>query len=169
MTQRGGGCTILFGKDPKHENVPAILFDVLTKANIKFSLSIDPYVEIWEKFVFISSFSLVGANYDKTIGEIMQSEELSSYTKKIMNEIVDIARIKQIPLSPSIIDDSLAKARSFPFETRTSFQRDYEIRNKRDERDLIGGAIIRMGGRFQTNTDTTKMIYDSLQRRKPIV
>ena len=80
-----------------------------------------------------------------------------------MNEINDIARAKGIPLLPSIIDESFAKARGFPFGTKTSFQRDYEIPGKKDERDLFGGAIIRMGEQLGINTEITKMIYEYLQ------
>ncbi len=163
VTQRGGACTIVFGKDPRNENDITVLTDTLKRANIRFSLSENPYVEIWGKFVFIASFGLVTACYDRTIGEVMESEELSSYVKKIMNEIVDIARAKGIPLLPSIIDESFAKARSFPFGTKTSFQRDYEIPGKKDERDLFGGAIIRMGEQLGINTEITKMIYEYLQ------
>lgn len=166
VTQRGGVCTIVFGKDPRNENDITALTDTLKKANIRFSLSENPYVEIWGKFLFIASFGLVTACYDKTIDEVLESEELSSYVKKIMSEIVDIANSKRISLPPSIIDEAFAKARGFPFGTKTSFQRDYEIPGKKDERDLFGGAIIRMGEQLGMNTEITKMIYGYLQKGK---
>lgn len=166
VTQRGGACTIVFGKDPRNGNDIAGLTDTLKRANIRFSLSDNPYVEIWGKFIFIASFGLVTACYDKTMGEVLESEELSSYVMKIMKEIVDIANAKRIPLPPSIIDESFVKARNFPFGTKTSFQRDYEIPGKKDERDLFGGAIIRMGEELGINTETTKMIYELLQKGK---
>jgi len=166
VTQRGGVCTIVFGKDPRNENGITVLTDTLQRANIRFSLSENPYVEIWGKFIFIAAFGLVTASYDKTIGEVLESEELSSYVKNIMKEIVDIANAKRIPLPPSIIDESFAKARSFPFGTKTSFQRDYETPGKKDERDLFGGAIIRMGEQLGINTETTEMIYEYLQKGK---
>lgn len=168
VTQRGGACTIFFGKDPENDYVNPILFDLLKKANIKYNWIDNPYVEIWSKFVFIASFGLVTANYGKTIGEVLQSEELSKYVKNIMKEIVEIAYKKQILLLSSIISDSFAKGSKFPFETKTSFQRDYEIREKSDERDLFGGAIVRMGKQFEIRTETTRMIYDSIQKKKII-
>jgi 2-dehydropantoate 2-reductase len=166
VTQRGGFCTIVFGNDPKKENDITFVTDTLKRANIRFSLSENPYVEIWGKFIFIASFGLVTACFDKTIGEVLESEELSSHVKKIMKEIVDIANAKRIPLPPSIIDESFTKARSFPLGTKTSFQRDYEIPGKKDERDLFGGAIIRMGEQLGINTETTEMIYELLQKGK---
>ncbi len=166
VTQRGGACTIVFGKDPRNENGITVLTDTLKRADIRFSLSENPYVEIWGKFVFIASFGLVTACYDKTLGEVLESEELSSYVRKIMGEIVDIANAKRIPLPPSMIDESFAKARGFPLGTKTSFQRDYEIPGKRNEGDLFGGAIVRMGEQLGIDTETTKMIYGLLQKGK---
>ena len=78
VTQRGGACTIVFGKDPRNGNDITVLTDTLKRANIRFSLSENPYVEIWGKFAFIAPFGLVTACYDRTIGEVMESEELSS-------------------------------------------------------------------------------------------
>jgi 2-dehydropantoate 2-reductase len=86
--------------------------------------------------------------------------------KKIMGEICQIAIKKQIPMPPTIVNDSYLKASNFPFETKTSFQRDYELGDRPDERDLFGGAIIRMGQQYGIKTETTKMIYDSIQKNK---
>ena len=168
VTQRGGTCTIHFGGDPKNDYVDPRLFDLLKKANIKYSWTENPYLEIWSKFIFIASFGLVTANFDKTIGEVMQSEELSGYVKHIMVEIVDIAKAKQIGLPPTIVEDSYAKGNKFPFATKTSFQRDYKQKDKDDERDLFGGTIVRMGKQFGVKTNTTSSIYDLLQRNTSI-
>lgn len=168
VVQRGGACNIVFGKDPKHDSDLTVMTDLMKKANIRFSMPNDPYVEIWGKFVFIASFGLVTANYDRTIGEVLRSEELSSQVKNIMKEIVDIALGKHILLPTSTIDDSFAKARSFPYGTKTSFQRDYENPCKKDERDLFGGAIVRMSEELQMKAEATRTVYDSLQRRKAI-
>ncbi|OHD06869.1 MAG: 2-dehydropantoate 2-reductase [Spirochaetes bacterium GWD1_27_9] len=168
VTQRGGACTIHFGKDPQNDYVNPKIFDLLKESNIKYNWLENPYTEIWSKFIFIASFGLVTASFNKTIGEVLQSEELSSYVKNIMREIVSIANKKQIPLPSTIIEDCYLKGAKFPFETKTSFQRDFEIHEKSDERDLFGGAIIRMGDIFNVSTETTKLIYDSIQKIKKI-
>ena len=168
VTQRGGNCEIVFGNDPESNYVNAGLFDLLKADNIKYNWFEDPYSEIWSKFVFIAAFGLVTANFSKTIGEVMQSEELSGYVLNIMQEIVEIAAKKQIPLPYSIINDSFEKGNSFPLDSKTSFQRDFEIREKPDERDLFGGAIIRMGEELEISTETTRMIYDSLSEKESL-
>jgi len=97
---------------------------------------------------------------------VVASDELSSSTKQIMHEISSIARKRGIALPESIEDDSFAKGKNFPFEAKTSFQRDFENMDKPDERDLFGGTIIRMGIESGIPTEKTKEIYESIQKKK---
>jgi 2-dehydropantoate 2-reductase len=140
----------------------------LDQADIKYNYTVNPYTEIWSKFIFIASFGLVTANYDKTIGEVLESEDLRSIAASIMTEIYNLAVKQGIDLPPRIIEDSFSKANKFPFETKTSFQRDFEVFEKDDERDLFGGTVIRMGKKFGVDTSVTRKVYDSLQIKKPI-
>jgi len=168
VTQRGGAGKIHLGKDPKNDHVDPRLFDLLQKAKIKYDWTDNPYAEIWNKYIFIAPFGMVAAVSGKTIGGILESDELSRYVKAIMNEIYQIALAKKIYLSPAIIEDSYKKGNKFPFEAKTSFQRDYENKEKPDERDIFGGTIIRLGEQLGINTETTKMIYNSIQKNKII-
>jgi 2-dehydropantoate 2-reductase len=168
VVQRGGEGSIIFGNDPLHDEGPDTLVGLLAKAGIKYKWTSEPYVEIWGKFVFIASFGLVTANYNKTIGEVMESAELSGYTRSIMKEITNIAAKRNINVPAALIDDTFSKAKAFPFETKTSFQRDFEILGKNDERDLFGGSIIRMGRQAGVETPVTESIYASIQAEKRI-
>jgi len=168
VTQRGGSCTIHFGKDPVDDYMDYKIFDLFEKAGIKYSWMRDPYTEIWSKYIFIASFGLVTAAYDKTLGEVMESEDLSHHVKSVMKEIVNIAAAKSISFSGSVIEDAFMKGGKFPFDTKTSFQRDFADKNKFDERDLFGGTLIRMGHESGIETPVAEFIYDILQREKPI-
>ena len=168
VTQKGGACTIHFGKDPGNGYVDERIFEIFRKAGIKFNWTGNPYTEIWSKFMFIAPFGLATARYDMTIGEVLQSVEITGHVRKIMDEIYRIALKKEILLPETIIEDTMIKAASFPFETKTSFQRDYENRGKPDERDIFGGTIIRMGEKLGTGTETTSMIYRELMAGKTL-
>ncbi len=168
VTQRGGSCTIHFGRDPNNDFVNPRVFDMLRRSNIKYSWSEYPYTEIWSKFIIIASFGLVTANSSRSIGEVMRSEDLSGQVKNIMTEIHRIAMKKRISLPASILEDSYTKGSAFPFELKTSFQRDYEDRDRPDERDIFGGAIIRMGRELGVDTPATEAVYESIQRNKAI-
>jgi len=168
VTQRGGACKILFGKDPSNEYIDQALLNVFDTARIKYELSGNPYTAIWSKFIFIAPFGLVCARYNKTFGEVLQSDELSGTVKDIMQEIVNIAVKKGIELPVEIIKNTYISARNFPFETKTSFQRDVENMNKPDERDLFGGSIIRMGKENGVATPAAEAVYNDICRMKPL-
>ncbi len=168
VTQRGGTCTIHMGSDPMNDYMNDEVFDIFKRGEIKYNWMDDPYREIWSKYIFIGAFGPVCAAYDKTIGEVIESEELSGYVKAIMNEIVIISRLKNILLPESIADDSYNKGKKFPFETKTSFQRDYADRNKPDERDLFGGAVLRMGIESGVPTPVSEFVFNTMQKNKMI-
>ncbi|MBN1397211.1 MAG: 2-dehydropantoate 2-reductase [Bacteroidetes bacterium] len=169
VTQRGGACIIHLGKDPNNEYLNPVLFEIFKKANIRYKWTDNPYTEIWSKFIFIAPLSLTAANYDKTIGEVLESVELSKYVKDMMMEIQQLAIRKEVFLPPAIIEDSFTRAKKFLYETKTSFQRDYKKKDKPDERDIFGGTIIRLGEQLGIKTETTKMIYNSIQNKKTII
>jgi 2-dehydropantoate 2-reductase len=166
VKQRGASCTIHFGPDPQNKSAPPKLFELFKRAAVKYDWTESPYIEIWSKFIFIASFGLVTANFDKTLGEIVRSGELSRHVRSIMAEVNALALKKGIALPSTIIEESFEKGRKIPFEAKTSFQRDYERKDKPDERDLFCGTIVRLGKELGVKTETTEMIYRSIQERK---
>jgi len=168
VTQRGGACKMLFGKDPSNDYINREVFEIFKRAGIKHEFSDNPYVNIWSKFIFIAPFGLVCAANDKSIGEVMQSEDLSGVVRGIMKEIVEIAEKRGVSLSEAIIEESYDAGAQFPFETKTSFQRDFEKVDKPDERDLFGGAIIRLGKEAGVATPVTESVYETIQRLKKL-
>jgi len=162
IKQRGGACTIHWGKGSLSQNDFQKLKKLLTESDIKNVDHENPQIEIWKKYIFISSFGMVTAANSKTIGEVMESEELSLQVKSIMNEVFEISQKKQIGLSQEIVEESFNRGKSFPYETKTSFQRDYENEYKKDERDLFGGTITRLAELFGVEASVSKKVYAAL-------
>ncbi len=166
IKQKGGSRTIHFGNDPNDDFVDENIFEIFQKANIMYNWNEKPFVEIWSKYIFIASFGLVTAAFDKTLGEVLDSYELRKNVENIMKEIYQISEKKEIGLPVTIVEESLKKGEKFPFETKTSFQRDYEIADKPDERELLGETVIRMGKELGVKIETTEKIYDIIQKTK---
>jgi len=159
VTQRGGACTILMGPDPRApERVLQPLFIALADSGIKYQWFDDVAPAIWTKYLFIAAFGLVGAAYDKTLGQIVQSPHLNGLVQSVMGEIEAIAKKKHIALPDTIVADSLKKGGQFAFETKTSFQRDVEQRDKPDERDLFSDTIIGLGTALGIDTPITQSL-----------
>jgi 2-dehydropantoate 2-reductase len=89
-------------------------------------------------------------------------------TLSVMQEILTLAKKKDIHLPPSILADTLITVKNFPYETRTSFQRDFADPSKPDERDILGGTIIRLGRAYGVPTPVTEGLMAHLQKQKKL-
>ncbi|MFA5851530.1 MAG: 2-dehydropantoate 2-reductase [Spirochaetales bacterium] len=169
VKQSGAVHKIILGKDPQSKNVDMSILGILGAANIDYDWQLDPSREIWNKYFFIASVGLVTTNFNLSIGEVLQSEKHRAFVVGIIKEIVAIAEKKGIELPSTIVEDTLAKAAKFPFETKTSFQRDFEQKDRPDERDLFGGTIVRMGKELGIPTPVSTEIHESIMNKKPLI
>ena len=160
VTQRGGEGKILMGKDPKYPDFyPEEVLQFLQEAAISFQWFENALPAIWEKYLFIAGFGLVSAASGKTLGQIIEDAESKRLVAGIMEEIFLISKQKHIALPEDIVAVSVAKARNFPPETKTSYQRDVERKAKRNEGDLFGATVIRMGKETGVPTPVTESVY----------
>jgi 2-dehydropantoate 2-reductase len=165
INQNGGSGVILSGPDPRYPRFSGETVKIFfQEMGVSFQWNSDPYPAIWEKYIFIAAFGLVSASSGKTLGEIMDNTDLINKVKTIMQEIVEIARKKSVTLPEDIVERSLKKAFNFPYEAKTSYQRDVEISGKPNEGDLFGGTIIREGASLGIATAITQQAYKTLQK-----
>lgn len=159
--QKGGNCNIFIGKDPNFPDFyPDSLFGLLKDSNIDFEWDSAIEVAIWSKYMFIAAYGLVTATYNKTLGEILENSELSQKTKAIMCEIEQIATKMNVTLNSDIVETSFLKGKQFPYETKTSFQRDVESKGKINEIDLFGGTLIRYGEHYNIMIPNIRNVFD---------
>ena len=165
VTQKGGDGTILCGPDPDVPVfAPGAVIQFFRDVGIRLVWQNDPYKAIWEKYIFIASFGLVTALFRETLGEVLSDQMARELVRGIMTEIVSLARQRGIDLAEDIVDISLKKALGFPYETKTSFQRDVETKGGRHEGDLFGATIFRIGRALDIETPVTRSVYEKLLR-----
>ena len=163
VTQRGGGIMVS-GLDPNFLDFePQDFIKIFTDASITLKWSNDSYPPIWEKYIFVASLALVSADADKTLGQVLEDEELTSTMRKIMEEIVSIGIKKGIKLPKNIINKVLESMKTFPHELKTSYQRDVEKKGKKNEGDIFGGAIISQGKKYNVPTPITELVFTRIQ------
>ena len=156
---------MIFGRDPDHsDTTPHEIFRILEESSINYEWKDDANPAIWEKYIFIASFGLVSARYNRTLGEILEEPFLREEVNGIMNEIHSIALKKKIGLTDRIVDLSLKKAATFPRETQTSLQRDIHQKKGRSELELFGGTIVDLGKKLGIPTPTTAKIFRELEK-----
>ena len=168
IEQRGGDCKIQFGGDPQAPGIrPESVCEVFAQSGIAFEFFDDISSELWRKYIFIASLGMVQASFDKTLGQVMESPELSHYLQSVMEEITTLGRRKRIDLPADIVATNYQRAQSFAYKTKTSFQRDFEEADKPDERDILTGTILRMGIELGIETPVIRELSDRMERRKP--
>jgi len=155
----------IFGRDPAYPDyIPHEIFRLFQKSSIDYEWKEDASPTIWEKYIFIASFSLISAYYNRTLGEILGEPSLKKEVIGIMNEINSIALKKKIQLPDGIVDLSLKKATMFPPGTQTSLQRDISQKKGKSELELFGGTILFLGKEMGIPTPTTRKICQELER-----
>ncbi|MFX0069523.1 MAG: ketopantoate reductase family protein [Candidatus Hermodarchaeota archaeon] len=161
IIQSGNPGFFFCGFDPKYPNFnPQNIIDFFNEMEINLNWRNDPYPKIWEKYVLVASFALVSAHTGQTLGGIIDDKNSLDILKKIMNEIVTIAERKGIKLAENIIEDIIEFCKDYP-DVRTSYQRDIE-KGKKNEGDLFGGALMRMGKETGIPTPMTTSIYKKI-------
>jgi 2-dehydropantoate 2-reductase len=169
IAQRGGDCKIQFGGDPQAPGGrPESVCRVFAQSGIAYDFFDDISSELWRKYIFIASLGMVQASFDKTLGQVMESPELSQYLRSVMEEIAMLGRRKSIDLPADIVAANYHRAQSFAYKTKTSFQRDFEKADKPDERDIFTGTILRMGIELEIETPVTRKLWDRLEKRKQL-
>lgn len=168
ISQRGGDCQILFGRDPQSADKPHFVFELFQQCGIKYEWYDDIFPVLWRKYVFIAAFGMVMASFDKTLGQVLESPRLSQYVETIMEEITMLARSKGAELPADIIAATYQQGRDFAYESKTSFQRDFEKANKPDERDLFADSILRLGKQLGIETPVTRELRNLMEQRKPL-
>lgn len=164
VTQQGADGVIHCGPDPRYPSFrPEGIANLLSLAAIPFTWLEDPDPAIWAKYLFIAPYALVTASEGKTLGEVYADEALRGVVRGIIAELHTIARKKGIYLSEQLLSEAENKAGRFPFDTKTSYQRDVETKGKPNEGDLFAGAIIRYGEALDVPTPVTRRVFEKIQ------
>jgi 2-dehydropantoate 2-reductase len=165
IVHMGAPGKIIFGRDPDHPDyTPHEVFRILGESSIPYEWREDANPAIWGKYIFIASFGLISARYNRTLGEILEEPSLKEEVVGIMNEIRSIALKKKIGLPDGIVDLSLKKAAMFPRETQTSLQRDIHQKKGKSELELFGGTIVDFGQKLGIPTPVTAKIYREIEK-----
>jgi 2-dehydropantoate 2-reductase len=162
VVQTGNPGFFYCGYDPKYPDFkPHKVLNFLESININVLWKDNPFPAIWEKYLLVASFALVSAYTGQTLGEITEDPNSRDVLEDIMNEIINIAEKKGIILKENIIPETIEFCRDYP-DVKPSYARDVEKGGK-NEGNLFGGTIIRLGKELSVPTPQTSSIYNHLK------
>jgi len=153
---------IVFG-EYDNENTSRIkkISNLFDTANIKNRISEDIHLDIWKKFLFIVTISGIGAITRSVYGDIRRDNHLRQIMYQTANEIVAIAKAKDIALTNNDIELVLKIIDGFNHDTTASMQRDF-MAGRPSELENFNGYIVKQGKELHITTPTNSFIYHCL-------
>ncbi|HEU0252364.1 MAG TPA: 2-dehydropantoate 2-reductase [Pyrinomonadaceae bacterium] len=135
--------------------------EMFKQADVAISIATDIQVALWTKFLFIASFSGVGAVAHAPAGVIRKDPKWRSLMLKAMEEIYALAQARGVKLPPDSIDTVMTSVDSLPEDATSSMQRDIAA-GKPSELEAQNGAVVRMAREAGVEVPTHALIHASL-------
>lgn len=132
------------------------------RAGVEISVATDIQVALWTKFLFIASFSGIGALANAPAGVVRSDPKWRSQMLAAMQEIYNLAHARGVKLPANSIENVMAAIDGLPEDATSSMQRDIAA-GKPSELDSQNGAVVRMAHETGVAAPTHALIYDTLK------
>ena len=133
------------------------------EAGIEASLSEDIRRDLWNKWIFICAFSGMTTLCRQPIGVILEDEDLLRVYRRLLEEMVALARASGVEVDDEAVAERLRFSREkLHPEMRSSLQGDLE-RGKPLELDALNGHAVRLGRRLGVPTPANEVVYAALK------
>ncbi len=137
------------------------LREVFVRAGVRAEIPPDIQVAMWEKFLFIASFSGIGAVTRAPAGVLRSLPEMRQMLEQAMREVLAVARAREIALPEETISRAITLIDSLPPGGTASMQRDV-MDGRPSELESQNGAVMRLGQEVGVATPLHAFIYHSL-------
>ena len=134
------------------------------RAGVQITVAADIQVALWTKFLFIASFSGVGAVADAPAGVIRKDPKWRAQIISAMEEIYTLAQARGIKLPADSVATVMAAVDALPDEATSSMQRDIAA-GKPSELESQNGAVVHMARESGIEVPTHSFIYETLRHK----
>jgi 2-dehydropantoate 2-reductase len=136
-----------------------------TRAGLDTTIAPDIQVALWTKFLFIASFSGVGAMANAPAGVTRTDPQWRALMLEAMNEIYQLAHARGVNLPPDSIDAVMGSVDALPADATSSMQRDIAA-GKPSELESQNGAVVRMAREAGIEAPAHTLIYETLKPKE---
>jgi 2-dehydropantoate 2-reductase len=153
---------IAFGELDNHPSSRVqILLHAFEHACVDARIPPDIIVALWEKFLFVSAISGIGAVTRVPVGIYRSQPGTRRMLEDALQECYAVATAQGIHLSADCVTEFLASIDRLPPDTIASMQRDI-MDGHPSELEAQSGAIVKMGSIHKIPTPVHAFIYHSL-------
>jgi 2-dehydropantoate 2-reductase len=132
--------------------------DVFRRAGILGELSADIMTARWDKLIWNGALNTVTTLTRRRVGEILDDPEGLKLLRRLMQEIVSVARADGAKISDDRIDAYIIHSQKNLRALKTSTQQDLE-RGKALEYEALSGAVVRAARRHNIGVPTVETVY----------
>jgi 2-dehydropantoate 2-reductase len=153
---------IAFGELDNRPSLRSQAFlQTLIHAGLGAEIPANIMLAMWQKFLFISTVSGIGALTRVPIGEFRSQSGSRQMLERALQDCCTVAGTQGIQLPEDSVANTLAYIDALPYDTIPSMQRDI-MEGRPSELEAQVGTIVRMGQTFNIPTPIHSMIYHSL-------
>ena len=133
------------------------------EAGLDVALAEDIDVELWKKFVFLSTMAGMTSATRQPIGPILADPDTRALLHSLLREVVAVGRAKGVGLPADHADKALAFAdETLPRGMKASMAHDLE-RGNRLELDWLTGKVVELGRALGVPTPASETVYAILK------
>ena len=166
VQQRGEFYSLHFGGDKTWLMEMQKLQELFTHAGINAVPEENIHEKIWTKFSFISPIATYTSAHDISIGKILENEEHTASLKKLMTELVTLAKSLNINLPADSVEKNFTTMAKLPYETTSSMHADF-ANKKPTELETLTGYVVWKAVEKGLQLDAYADVY-KLLRKRPI-
>lgn len=138
-----------------------LLEAAFARAGVNVEVPSDVTAALWSKFVFIASFSGVGAVTRVTAGVLRSIPETRALLEAAAAEIMEVGSARGVSLPADVVPRTLAMVDALPENGTASMQRDI-MSGRPSELEAQNGAVVRLGSEAGVETPVNTFLYASL-------
>lgn len=156
--------TLYFGHSNFNVDALKYIQKLFTDANINAILVPNAANLVWERFIFLSPIATITAFSNLCIGEVLDSKEHSIELLELAGELIHLARIKGIHLQRNVLEITINKLRTLPYETTTTLHLDSRKSNLQWELESLTGYVVKEAKKLSVDTPVYKKMYLEMKK-----
>lgn len=158
LTHSADGAVTIGEMDSRDTDRLKQLYKMFQRCGIDIHISSDIQKTLWNKLLWNVPFNQVCTIARVTVGEALDSRELTELLRDTGREVVAIAKKHNISLNEESIEKHIHFSQQELRAVRPSMLQDLE-KGKRLEHETFGGFIVREGNRLDIPTPVNETLY----------
>lgn len=148
--------------EPQKQEKVAALHAFFTETQVPHILSDDIDHTIWNKFMMNVGLNQSMMVYETNYGGMQQEGEARSMMLAAMQEVVELSRYENIPLTEDDIRSALAPLDTLSPDGLTSMRQD-ALSHRPTEVESFAGTVLKLAEKHSLDTPANRFLYDKIR------